>query len=383
MWCNWGRYVAEQVFLEDEILINNGKLIGIDELEDKEKYNIKQIKYEEFPGIEKGFCYSNYWENTKNGIIQKWKKDKIPSDPSGRLKVDLNQCNEAFEEIFRTVDLLNEKNQELLKKLYERGKIIEPIYRASALIFGHGKVCSNFCEKKYTVKKLFEEIDLHSYFIDGGIEYNEEIDGYQSKEGEIVLFYPNIKRSFFEIDSLINFSTIGNKTYLKMSYVYLYTLLDDFMLKAIETIVRIDPRIMIKHIDKMPSKDIVESRGKSDLIEKMIKELSYKMGWKSFEEKTDFFKDSGIKIKRQDNNDLESEMIVIGEKRNVIVHNQGIVNKDFLKKISKTQFKDNFEIGNKLDLNINILKEDAMKMKKYIEDIFNAIGEKYELLPYD
>ena len=44
----WGKYINGEVFIEDPIIINNGNIISTEELENKENFNIKQIKYETY-----------------------------------------------------------------------------------------------------------------------------------------------------------------------------------------------------------------------------------------------------------------------------------------------------------------------------------------------
>lgn len=41
----WGKYINGEVFIEDPIIINNGNIISTEELENKENFNIEQIKY--------------------------------------------------------------------------------------------------------------------------------------------------------------------------------------------------------------------------------------------------------------------------------------------------------------------------------------------------
>lgn len=47
----WGKYINGEVFIEDPIIINNGNIISTEELENKENFNIKQIKYFLFPHL--------------------------------------------------------------------------------------------------------------------------------------------------------------------------------------------------------------------------------------------------------------------------------------------------------------------------------------------
>lgn len=109
----WGKYINGEVFIEDPIIINNGNIISTEELENKENFNIKQIKYEDFPGIEEEYWFSNYWEETPKYIIQKWKKEKIQTEPSRELKVIRNQFEYAYFEILEMIDLLEDENKRI------------------------------------------------------------------------------------------------------------------------------------------------------------------------------------------------------------------------------------------------------------------------------
>lgn len=115
---DWGKYINGEVFIETPIVINNGNIISTEEFENKENFNIKQIKYEDFPGIEEGYWFSNYWEETPEYIIQKWKKEKIQTEPSGKLKVIRNQFEYAVCEILEMIDLLKYENKKNIKSTF-------------------------------------------------------------------------------------------------------------------------------------------------------------------------------------------------------------------------------------------------------------------------
>lgn len=380
---NWGKLISGKMFLEEDFVIHNGEIKLIDNFEGKDEFGIKKIEYEAFPGIEKGYYYRNYWESTENGIIQKWKKEKIPKDPSIRLQVEMNNFNYAVETIFETIDVLLEDNKKKLELFYKEDMMIEQIYKRASSIFGEGKVCSDFCKKQYNVKQFIEEIGYQKLFTQKNIRYNEKYDCYYDKEREKIITYPYLKNSFYNIDTFLTFTTVGNKNYLKMSYIYLYTLLDEFILHAIEVVAILDLRTIIRYVNTIQSKDVIECLQYNDLKEKMIAHLIYLMGWKSFEEKIDFFRNAGIQIIQDKNHKyLEDEITVIGEKRNIIVHNRGIVNQDFLKKVQGKSITDNFKIGEEVNLDIDMLRKDSQKMKLYAESIYLAIKNKYTLLPY-
>ncbi len=276
------------------------------------------------------------------------------------------------------IELLKNDNKNMLNNFLQSNKFIKPIYEASAEIFGYGNVYKQFTSDKYTIKKLFEEIGLHVYFEADGAKYVEDGDFYQSKSGTVLIQYCNIKNGFFNIDSYINFTTTRNLTYLKMSYIYLYTLFDEYLLKAIETISIIDPRTMIKYISNISSKDIIESNNKNEIITKMIDQLNYKMGWNSMQEKIEFLKNCGMDF----DNTMTDDLIFIGEKRNIIVHNQGNINFDFIKKISKTRYNNTYKIDDVINVDINMIKSDSSIMKTHVQSIYKSICEKYSLLPY-
>ena len=190
--------------------------------------------------------------------------------------------------------------------------------------------------------------------------------------------YCYFKSNFYKIDSLINFTTVRNTTYLKMSYIYLYTLFDEYLLKLIEFISRIDMRTMIKYIPNISIKDVIEAQNRNELIGKVVEQLVYKMGWNSMQDKIEFFENCGIAL----DDTLVDDLILIGEKRNIIVHNQGVVNYDFIKKLSKTHHKDTYKVNDTIETTVDMLKADASVMKKYVEEIYNAICNKYSLLPF-
>lgn len=158
----------------------------------------------------------------------------------------------------------------------------------------------------------------------------------------------------------------------------MYTLLDEYLLKLIGFISRIDMRTMIKYIPNISIKDVIEAQNRNDLVGKIVEQLIYKMGWNSMQDKIEFFENCGIGL----DDTLVDNLILIGEKRNIIVHNQGVVNYDFIKKLSKTHHKDTYKVNDTIETTVDMLKADASVMKKYVEEIYNAICNKYSLLPF-
>lgn len=163
-----------------------------------------------------------------------------------------------------------------------------------------------------------------------------------------------------------------------MSYIYLYTLFDEYLLKLIEFISKIDMRTMIKYIPNISIKDVIEAQNRNELIGKAVEQLVYKMGWNSMQDKIEFFESCGIAL----DDTLVDDLILIGEKRNIIVHNQGVVNYDFIKKLSKTHHKDTYKVNDTIETTVDLLKTDASVMKKHVEEVHNAICNKYSLLPF-
>ena len=276
------------------------------------------------------------------------------------------------------IDLLEYENQKILSQHLEKHKLLEPIYEACADLWGIGNVCKEFVGNKYTLKQLFEKIDLHRYLEENDMKFVEEGNFYCDASGNPIMNYCYFKSNFYKIDSLINFTTIRNTTYLKMSYIYLYTLFDEYLLKLIEFISKIDMRTMIKYIPNISIKDVIEAQNRNELIEKVVEQLVYKMGWNSMQDKIEFFENCGIAL----DDTLVDDLILIGEKRNIIVHNQGVVNYDFIKKLSKTHHKDTYKVNDTIETTVDMLKTDASVMKKHVEEVHNAICNKYSLLPF-
>ena len=207
---DWGKYINGEVFIEDPIVLNNGDIIPTEDIENKEGFNIKEIKYEDFPGIEEGYWFSNYWEETPEYIIQKWKKEKIQTGPSGKLKVIQNQFENAVYEILQMIDLLKKENKKIISQHLEKHKVLKPIYEACADLWGVGSVYKEFFGKNYTLKQLFEEIDLHRYLEENDMKFVEDGDFYCDASGKPVMNYCYLKSNFYEIDSLVNFTTVRN-----------------------------------------------------------------------------------------------------------------------------------------------------------------------------
>lgn len=379
---DWGKIVAGNMFIEDELLVKEGKLISIDEIDDKNEHNIKQINYEPFPGIEPGYWYSNYWEGGEDGIAQKWKKHQIPRDPATSLKVTYERTDEAIDQINEMAQILKSHNGEELNNFFAKNPIMDKIYVAASDYFKTTNVFDAFFKKNITIKQLFQGIDLDRYLLKE-CQYVEDGDYYIGKDGSVIMTYQYIKHSFYIISSLLNFTTLKNMTYLKMSYIYAYTLLDNFVLQSIETIAQIDSRTTIKYVNSIQSIDAINAEEHHDLIKIIIQKLIEQMGWKSFEEKIEYFDNAGVKIDDKDSPSIKNQIILIGEKRNVIVHNQGIVNDSFINKIRHTEFTEKYKVGDIINLDIEMLLQDTAIIRDYLKRVYKAIADKYALIIFD
>lgn len=135
-----------------------------------------------------------------------------------------------------------------------------------------------------------------------------------------------------------------------------------------------EPRILISSKEHMNLSFILSHENMEDLIvaisDKKIRELFYG----NIEDIKKFFKDR-IGIELFDNNDEENSFSLIIKKRNIIVHNRGIISKEFAREISI----DKSQIGSILKFTYDQLSVINGTIADLIVDIDIKLRQKFDL----
>lgn len=178
----------------------------------------------------------------------------------------------------------------------------------------------------------------------------------------------------------------------EMIYIYLYTLLDAYLLDIIRFLYASDTRRLISEKKTMTYKEVIEAITDDSLIDSLIEKEIVFLGHESIFDRLVLLMDSGISI--------ESKTIVFfveyNKRRNMLVHNNGMVNDKFFscssdaqKKYHKymtiyndtlNELKKNNFIDMKLDINQQDIEGLLDNLKKASKEIVLEINRIHQII---
>jgi hypothetical protein len=323
-----------------------------------------------------GYELTSSWKEDDNFIYQIWNHVKLKSDYSGKFLVDIRNMNYSIDTIMKTVEKMEKDNAKTIKKLLNSDPIIKTIFNRLKKRYPNTDPFIYFIENVKNVEEFLKEIDVINVINENGYEVKGDEMLYVSTK-KIIPSYLYIKFNLNKLYHLNNFSTIENDTYLKMAYLYCYTCFDEFLLKVIRYITLIDNYNLMEK-DKIAFSEVLECDTIDDVLEKMINVNVEKLAWGSYKEKLEYFQRHGIKFSLDEKIYYDS-IVYIAEKRNAFIHNEGIFNESNFVKIKSTCFEKEINVGEQIELTLDVLSNDVNLLLKDAYDLYTVIHTKYNL----
>lgn len=229
-------------------------------------------------------------------------------------------------------------------------------------------------------ERVFHEVlrykkDIHSILVEYNIQdktdvsrlmfmqyedYNDirEVIDMELKENDKSLYlYADLLLYSLERSNLSRRSNLM----LRMSYVYLHTIMDEFLSDCIRD-------LSYSHLKMLGNKklsysDILECSSLGEIFELMVDRNVNELAYGSFEDKVTFFRNKGINIR----NELEDELILFSEIRNSVTHSRLKVNEKIVNKLKATKYKKEFSVGDQFAIN-------EIELNKYIDLVKELCG---------
>lgn len=372
----YGKLVNGKLIKLDNLIVQNGKiLISSNNIANNVGY--KPIKYVVPPNFREGFDLISTWQEDNECIYQVWNYVSLNTDYSSELLVAIRNLNYSINSIFKTIENMMNSNKITLNKILNDNILIKEVYLTLSKLHPELTPLKYFNNNIHSVRQLFNELNLSDFLSENGYYFSDENLLLNRHVNSKLITYPYIKNNLFNLDTLRSFSTLENKTYLSMSYLYIYTLFDEFLLKVIRYITSID-NFNLMEKDKISYEEIINCNTKDEIIGKIITANVEKLAWGSYKDKLDYFERHGI-IFSLDTQIYKDAIIYIAEKRNALIHNEGIFNSGNWEKIKNTCYKNEIRIGEQISLTKDLLDTDAQILMKVSEDLYNTIYNKYNL----
>lgn len=360
----------------DEYIVKNGD-IEIASNNIANDYGYKPIKYSAPPNFREGFDLVSTWQEDNECIYQVWNYAILDTDYSVKLLVAIRNMNDSINSILNTIENMVRNDEISLNKILSNDILIKEVYSRLNELHPELTPWEYLINNVVSVRQLFNELNLLDFLSENGYYFSSDDRLLHRVDKDPVPAFRYITRNLCELYNLSSFSTIEDETYLSMAYLYVYTLFDEFLLKAIRYITSID-NFNLMEKDNISYKEIINCNTMDDVIEKIIRKNVEKLAWGSYKDKLDYFERHGI-VFSLDTKIYKDTIIYIAEKRNALIHNEGVFNSANYEKIKNTCYRNQIHIGEKVSLTKEVLVTDTRILMKVSEDLYNIIHDKYNL----
>lgn len=294
---------------------------------------------------------------------------------------------EYYEELYKNYKFnmksINGYKEETIKakKEYKMGVLEREIIDELSKKHSREAVLDILMDSINNFEDLIKSIGLYekykdSYLFVGHDEYKsncEELKCLSKKENkELFVSSSVIVDCFFESERKKEL-IIG----LKMIFVYMHTIIDEFILDSIKTTMLLNPN-SLKSKEQITFEDIIESGSYDSLIKKLIDKKLDKLGRDSYLKKIEYLINGGI-VLDIDNCFWKDDMILFCEMRNALIHSKGEFSKSNIDKLKGTKFEEEFNIGDEVKLSKEIIDEKYKLLELVANSLYNGICKKFNI----
>lgn len=297
------------------------------------------------------------------------------------MEIKYGKSKDNFDSNLNTIKALYKRTTYNAKSSYRSNKddITELIYNKFKIKYCDSDSLLPIIKNYYNdLNGLISELDLSELqeewdFIEfRDYETNEDAyKNYEALHGKNFYFIPYLYLYIVQMEE----KSKSNNMILKMSYVYLHNIIDEFMLDTIELVAY----LCLKSLGskkQLPYDEIFSCNEIDEVFKKIVnKELNI-LGHGSLEDKFKFLLDRGIEINLS--SVKKDDLILFGEKRNAITHSKGIVNEEIIKKLKDTVYKESFNVGDLFLFTEDDLNNWFDKIGVFANDLFNTVIEKFK-----
>ena len=308
------------------------------------------------------------WVESDQSITQELKGDEVYNDPISDYREKHTDKLIQFGHIRNSIKQIDLYIQILIEKARRERPLFSPLY--DYLSAKHPDITINGM-----VALLWEENNNHGSMTPFG---NSILSVSPITE---IIKENNIKdlSPFFVIAPFIHLKYEVNsyeQIQCNMIFCYLHSVFDDFINSTINLIVLLHPLGAELTIDITP-KELFECYDIDDIKKQIIRNKVDSLGYESLQGKMEFLKKRGIVLSPSEDECID-DIILFCECRNVIVHNAGIVNRAFLKKISMTKYKGTYSLGDTITLTQDYVAKLVETVVSFCNDLYDVVKRKYQ-----
>ena len=343
-------------------------------------------------------------EEQDDFIVQKWEYKEISSDYSSDLLVAIRNfdydVNHLKKELWRNY----KRNKEYINKILAKEYLIKEIYTYKDDDITTKQLLDKLSECKMDLIKFFDWLKMKEFFekknitiedaflidktkVNDGMSIedilNKDVEKTSDDEkkfiGECIIPVTYFKSRLSHLYLLEKNETSSNKIEYNMAFIYLFTLFDEVLLKIIRIVCMHEKRWLFG-TENICSEEIMKCGTVEEIQKMIINKKVNQLAWGSYEDKIKFLKERGVKIDEKHISLFDENILFLSLKRNVLVHNGGVWNKNAIDLLKGTRYYNTISIGDDIDRTYESFKNASENITLAIKYLYDQLCEKFNFL---
>lgn len=400
----YGKIKNGKLILAPSILSREGEIV----VEDTKLYKesgYKELMYTTPPHNREGYDLISDWEEHGDSIIQKWEYKEIADDYSGELLVEVRNFIYRIQVLKREIKENYDSNKENKEKLLSRESLIRLIYESKKEEITTKELLQHLSAFELDLEDFFNWLQMKELLEERDYIFVERILFHIPKElkkydirrfiktalkkdyshecvkvlESIMISSCYVKSNLFNIYCYESNSTISNQVMFNMTYIYLFTLFDELLLNIIRIICMYEKKWLISN-GNLSAEEIVKCDTTDELHMLLVEKKVNELAWGSYSDKLSFLKNRGVEIDNNHKKLFNETILYLAEKRNILVHNNGVWNqasKDILK---VTEYYQDIKIGSSVDRSYECFEESCNYIESAIKYLYEQLCDKFNFL---
>lgn len=186
---------------------------------------------------------------------------------------------------------------------------------------------------------------------------------------DAIVYPQEIKYPLHKIWELQVYATLSNVTTYYMSFVYMFTLFDEVLLKTIRLICMHEKKWLVSNASILAS-DVLDCKTTDESHMKLVDKKIDELAWGSYLDKLNFLESKGIIIDEEHRKLFKETILYLSQKRNVMVRNVGVWSASIKSNLKDTEYYDKVIVGDKVDTSLEGYKEASVSIQQAYGSIF-------------
>ncbi len=168
-------------------------------------------------------------------------------------------------------------------------------------------------------------------------------------------------------------------TMYNMTFIYLFTLFDELLLKIIRIICMHEKKWLISN-GNLSAEEILKCDTTDELHVMLVEKKVNELAWGSYSDKLNFLQSRGLKIDKEHTKLFNDILLYLSIKRNVLVHNEGIWNQAAKDLLKRTDYDQNITVGASVERTYESFVEASEYIETAITYLYNQLCDKFKFL---